>query len=98
MEITIKPFVEESNFKANANIYKNIPELIIFNVYEAISDKDIRTKNVFFDDVIEGKMFLCYPLQVNVEVKVRFKSLHSLIYQIRKAYRLIYQCPEKYGI
>ena len=98
MEITIKEFVEDSNFKACANVYKNIPELISFNVYESISENKINCKNVFFDDVIEGKIFLCYPLKVSVEVKVKFKNLYSLINQIRKAYRLIYQNPEKYGI
>lgn len=105
MEIIFKKNSKQSNFSYCADIFKGKEKLNGFNkmlesveLCEPIEGKEFYVRDVKFDETIDGKLYLCYPLSVVVEQDIQFNSLHELITEIRKTYKTIYKAPIKYGI
>lgn len=103
MEIIYKSNKNKSNFAYCSELYKNKKILNGFNKlgYCPVGNSIIECGDIKFDEEINGVVYLCYPLSVVVKKNISFNSLHSLINEIRKAYREIYANQEsaiKYGI
>lgn len=106
MEIIYKTNDEMSNFAYCSKIFKGKTPLNGFNkvtetMFEQIGTKEYNSRNVYFNDTIEGTLYLCYPLSVVIKEKIKFSSLHELIKGIRDTYKKIYRSQksiEKYGV
>lgn len=88
---------EVSNHAYISNLCKGRKVLNGFNkLEEVILGEDIMTstykcQNVFFDRMIEGDLYISYPLSVVVKETIKFSSLYDLIQSIRKVYKKIYK-------
>lgn len=99
MELRTINFTEKSNFEAHSNMYKDKEPIMRYeNMCEPIDWGGFETKNIRFKKTLCGKFYLDYPLRTLVEVKYTAQDLHSLIKEIRKAYKVIYMNFEKNGI
>lgn len=107
MEIIYKRNEEVSNYAYCDMIFKNKKALNGFNKmleqveFEHVAGEEFNVQNVFFENPIQGTLYLCYPLNVVVKEKIEFDSLYSLISEIRRTYRQIYEeeaTKRKYGI
>lgn len=101
MEIIFKSNNEKSNFKYYSDLFKNKKPLNSFNkmlepiVFEKVLSNQFNVRNVFFEERIQGTLYLCYPFNVVVKKNIEFDSLHSLISRIRSTYRKIYSEEKK---
>ena len=96
MEIIFRTNENQSNFNYSSEIFKGKETLNGFNkleetmLGEAIGASEFYCQNVTFDNEITADLILCYPLQVVVKEEIKFKTLHELISEIRRAYHTIY--------
>lgn len=101
MEIIYKTTEKKSNFTYCAELFKNKKPLNGFNkmferiMWEPVDDDEFEVQNVYFDEPIDGILYLDYPFQVVVKENIHFDSLHSLISEIRRVYKAIYEDEEK---
>lgn len=99
MEIIYKNNAKKSNFTYFSELFKDKKTTNKFSrLFEPVSGKDFESNDMSFNGEIEGILYLCYPLTVVVEEKIKFSTLHELISEIRKTYKKIYKTPIKYGI
>lgn len=97
MEIIFKTTKDKSNFAFCSELYKNKKTLNGFNklkemvICEPISEDEFECRDVKFDETINGTLYICYPLSVVAKFDIKFNSLHTLITEIRKAYKEIYK-------
>ena len=101
MEIIYKTTEKKSNFTYCAELFKNKKPLNGFNkmferiMWEPVDDDEFEVQNVYFDEPIDGVLYLDYPFQVVVKENIHFDSLYSLISEIRRVYKAIYEDEEK---
>lgn len=103
MEIIYKNNKNKSNFTYCSEVFKNKEILNSFDKlgYCPVGQNIIECGDVKFEKEINGIVYLCYPLSVVVKENIKFNSLHTLIQEIKKAYRKIYKdynSSIKYGI
>lgn len=103
MEIIFKTNNNKSNFKYLSEIFKDKIVLNGFNKlgYCPVGRDTLECGNISFNRTINGNLYLGYPLSVVVKENIKFDSLHSLINEIKRVYRKIYENREsaiKYGI
>lgn len=97
MEIVFVSTPNQSNFDYCSKLFKNKKPLNGFNklienvdIVNRVDDNEFWSKNVYFDEEIEGILYLNYPFSVVVKDTVKFKSLHELISEIRRVYKEAY--------
>lgn len=90
-----------SNFKYYASLFEEGKVLYKFNLVEKVNSNEIECKNFTFNNKIEAKLYIDYPLSVVIEENIAFNTLHELISKIRNTYNQIFDInnkENKYGI
>lgn len=90
-----------SNFKYYASLFEEGKVLYKFNLVEKVDSNEIECKNFTFNNKIEAKLYIDYPLSVVIEENIAFNTLHELISKIRNTYNQIFDInnkENKYGI
>ena len=102
MEIVFVSTPTQSNFDYCSKLFKNKKPLNGFNklienvdIVNRVDDNEFWSKNLFFDEEINGILYLNYPFSVVLKDNVKFKSLHELISEIRRVYKEAYLLEEK---
>ena len=90
-----------SNFKYYDDLFKEGKVLYEFRLVEKVDDNEIECENFTFNNEIEAKLYIDYPLSVVIEEDIPFNTLHELISKIRDTYSQIFDInnkENKYGI